>query len=1167
MSVPRGPEGEAGPTDSDPRTTTRVAVTDIVAELSAEGFDDAREIGRGGFGVVYRCLQSALDRTVAIKVLSSDLRDEDRARFLREQRAMGKLSGHPHVVDILQSGVTPSGRPYIVMPYHPRDSLEAWVRHEGPLPWAEVLRVGIKLAGALETAHRAGTLHRDVKPANILLTGYGEPQLTDFGIARVSGGFETTSSMITGSPAYTAPEVLRGEPPSVASDVYSLGAALFCLLTGHAAFERRSGERLVAQFLRIATQPVPDLRGEDVPDDVCSAIEHAMADDPADRPTGAADFGRELQEAQRRHNLGVDEMALPSTVDEFPRVEQSATPTTQSAVSGRGRSYRRRSGATPPSAAARFRPPTPMRLLVPRTRPLEMLRRGHRRRLALIHAPAGFGKSTVAAQWRDELVREGAVVAWLTVDNDDNNVVWFLSHLVEAIRRADPSLADELGQALEENGEDAERYVLTSLVDQVHEGRRHVVVIIDDWHRVSDPKTIAAMDFVLENGCHHLQIVVTSRSQVGLPLAKLRVRDELVEIDSRALRFDLGESQRFLVDIGGLELADADVEALEETTDGWVAALQLVSLSLRDRSDPGDLIRHMSGRHHAIGEYLAENVLSTLEPALLDFMLATSITERVCGDLASVLANVPRGQALLEQVESRDLFLRSLDDDREWFEYHHLFAEYLRRRLERDQPERVPALHRAAAQWFADHHYVSDAVNHALATDDLDTAVTVVETQGMRLVEHSRMVALLGLVEKLPPTVVESSPRIQIAVAWASILLQRAPETLRALSRVAAALEHSPLSESERADIRLEGDVIRAVIEVSADRVAKVPELIAEVFARPEALRSWIVSVAANLASAVAIARFEYGEARRLQQWAIPYHRQTVGAFNQMYGYSFAGLAAMEQLDIAAAEEDFRLAVQVATKASGEHSHAARLAGTLLGELLYEQGHLDEAERLLDESYELGREGGLVDFMIARFVTSARLKAGRGDFASAARHLDEGATVATTLGLPRLLARVQNERARLGLPPSPPESQPPATPMRPPDFGYAEIVAQLDDATAIRGQMTDQPGIACERAEAWVRRVEAQNRPRATLQAKRLLVACLVAADRVDEAKPVLAEVVSTCARIGFVRYVVDGGPRMIPPLAALLADKQGGRWPADWPEVSADFLAAALAGHTPLEN
>lgn len=175
---------------------------------------------------------------------------------------MGKLSGHPHVVDILQSGVTPSGRPYIVMPYHPRDSLEAWVRHEGPLPWAEVLRVGVKLAGALETAHRAGTLHRDVKPANILLTGYGEPQLTDFGIARVSGGFETTSSMITGSPAYTAPEVLRGEPPSVASDVYSLGAALFCLLTGHAAFERRSSERLVAQFLRIATQPVPDLRGK-----------------------------------------------------------------------------------------------------------------------------------------------------------------------------------------------------------------------------------------------------------------------------------------------------------------------------------------------------------------------------------------------------------------------------------------------------------------------------------------------------------------------------------------------------------------------------------------------------------------------------------------------------------------------------------------------------------------------------------------------------------------------------------------------------------------------------------------------------------------------------------------------------------------------------------------
>ncbi|WP_112299083.1 serine/threonine-protein kinase [Rhodococcus wratislaviensis] len=1165
--MPRHPESSSGPTDSDPQATKRIVVTDIVAELASEGFDDAREIGRGGFGVVYRCLQTALDRTVAIKVLSSDLDGEDRERFLREQRAMGKLSGHPHVVDILQSGVTRSGRPYIVMPYHSRNSLDAWIRREGPLPWSETLRVGVKLAGALETAHRLGTLHRDVKPANILLTGYGEPQLTDFGIARVTGGFETTSSMITGSPAFTAPEVLRGDAPSASSDVYSLGAALFCLLTGHAAFERRSGERLVAQFLRIATQPVPDLRGEDIPDDVCAAIERAMSEEPTDRPASAAEFGQELRDIERRHGLDVDEMALPAAADEFPRTEHTAAPTTQSSTSGHSRSYRRRSGATPPSAAARFRPPTPMRSLVERTRLLELLRLGQRRRLTLIHAPAGFGKSTVAAQWRDVLIEDGSAVAWLTVDNDDNNVVWFLSHLVEAIRRAEPSLADELGQALDENGAEAERYVLTSLVNQVHDSRRHVVVMIDDWHRVTSPDTIAAMDFILENGCHHLQMVVSSRSQAGLPLAKMRVRDELVEIDSVALRFDITESQRFLVDLGGLHLEDSDVEALEETTDGWVAALQLASLSLRDRTDPGDLIRHMSGRHHAIGEYLAENVLSTLEPALLDFMLATSVTERVCGDLACVLANVTRGQALLEQVESRDLFLRSLDEDREWFEYHHLFAEYLRRRLERDHPSRIADLHRAAAHWFADHHYVSDAVDHALAAGDRDVAVAVVEEQGMYLVEHSRMVALLGLVDKLPRRLVESSPRIQIAVAWANILLQRVAPTLRSLSLVASALESSTLSDTEQADIRVEADIVRAVIAVSSDRIAGVPDLIAECLARPETLRAWVVSAGSNLASAAAIAQFDFVEARRLQDWATGYHQRTVGPFSRMYGYSFAGIAAMEQLDIAAAEDNFRLAVQTATKLAGTHSHAARLAGALLGELMYELGHLDEAERLLDESYELGPEGGIVDFMIARFVTGARLKAGRGDLASAARHLDEGASAAASLGLPRLRARVENERVRLGLPASPQPAAGGGKATREPDFGFAEIVAQLDDATEIRKQLAVDPDVACRRAEEWVRRVERESRPRAAMQASRLLVACLVAAGRVDEAEPVLASIAATCARIGFVRYLIDGGPRMVPALTALLEDRRAGRWQSDWPEVPEEFLVAALETATPIES
>ena len=259
--------------ECEPSSGRRDLTPAIAAELAAAGLDDAAEVGVGGFGAVYRCQQRSLERTVAVKVLTTDLDPDNVERFLREQRAMGKLCGHPNIVNIFDVGATTSGRPFIVMQYHPRDSLRARIHSAGPLTWVETLHIGVKIAGALETAHRLGTLHRDVKPANILLTEYGEPQLADFGIARIAGGFETATGIVTASPAFTAPEVLLGRSPTPASDVYSLGATLFCALTGHAAFERRSDERVVAQFLRVAAQPTTARDLAQIPDDVSAAIE------------------------------------------------------------------------------------------------------------------------------------------------------------------------------------------------------------------------------------------------------------------------------------------------------------------------------------------------------------------------------------------------------------------------------------------------------------------------------------------------------------------------------------------------------------------------------------------------------------------------------------------------------------------------------------------------------------------------------------------------------------------------------------------------------------------------------------------------------------------------------------------------------------------------------
>ncbi|NMO01620.1 protein kinase [Gordonia sp. TBRC 11910] len=1114
--------------EDDLNATQQAAAVDVVAELADAGFAAAEAIGHGGFGVVYRCEQPSLDRTVAVKVMTDHLEDTSVERFLREQRAMGRLSGHPNIVNILEVGTTPSGMPFIVMPYHRNDSLDAAIRTQGPLDAAEVLRIGVKIAGAIEAAHRSGTLHRDLKPANILLSEYGEPELCDFGIARVTGGFETGSDIVTGSPAFLAPELMTGAEPSVASDVYGLGATLFCALTGHAAFERRSGEKVIAHFVRVAGQALPNLRDKGIAPEVSAAIEAAMAREPEERPASAYAFGELLQHAQRALGLPVDEMAVPNTAE-------STIGGTSSGATGRGSASKSlatqpsmltqpatSSGpiTAPPVPATKFHPPVRPRVQVRRDRLMNLLRAGERRRLVVIHAPAGYGKTTVAAQWAEALMDDGVTVAWLTVDDDDNNQVWFLAHIIQSLTRSDPRLTDGLADLLEEHGENAQKYVLTSLINTIHTRKQQVAVVIDDWHRVTDPGAQSAFDFLLEHGCHHLQIIITSRWGVGLPLSKMRVRDELVEIDISGLCFDATETHDFLVDAAGLDLATTDIHDLCTATDGWVAALQLASVSLRGSGSPSDLIGHISGRHQAIGDFLAENVLSSLDEQMLKFLLATSVTEQVCASLATALSGRSRGQALLEEIEARDLFLRRVDPGGEWFAYYPLFAEFLRRRLERDYEELLIPLHRKASAWFAEHDMLSQAVQHALAAGDAETAADLIERRGQDLIEQSAMHVLHGLIDKLPADVVDTRPRLLLLVAWCYGLIGRADAALAVLDRVAAVADLAD-------DIRCSADVIRAVVDALADRTDRIDELIDEIMSRPEGFSPFYASAAGNLAAISALARFDFEESHRWLEWAEPFHERNTGSYASMYGHAMDGLAWFEQLDLDAAEEQFRAALTAASTTGQAHAQSGRLASAMLAQILYERGKLGEASQLLDESFRLTPEEGAVDTIIARYVIGARLATLRGDTEEAASCLDDAVAIGERSGARRLVAAVECEQVIQGVP-TRRRVRPRITfaERRKPESGFAEVARQYEHETAIRLLLNDSESFdtACQWAADWVDYLSDTGRERALLRAQRLLAVCLLTAGRVDEGRAVAAAVVVRCAEVGMMRFAVDGG-------------------------------------------
>lgn len=461
--------------DSKPDRTQRDVANAVAAELSAAGFEDADEIGRGGFGVVYRCTQPALDRAVAVKVLTADL-GEERERFVREQHAMGRLTGHPNIVDVLQVGETESGYPYVVMPYYDGGSLEAQISRSGPLQLHEVLRLGVKLAGALESAHRLGIVHRDVKPGNVLLTDYDEPALSDFGIARIPGGFKTAGETFTGTPAYTAPEILSGDAPSPASDVYGLGATLFSALTGHAAFERRICEQVMAQFVRIVSESVPDLRGSGIPADVSDLVARAMSREPTERPS-AVELGEQIRDMQLSYGLPVDEMALRAGPGSDRRTRRATTPRRVATFVG-----------NLPSELTSF---VGRRAELSETKNLLSSSR-----LVTLTGVGGVGKTRLALRVASECGRDFPDGAWLVELGELRD-----DSLLVNVMAASLGVRDRSGRPLED--------VLVEYLSS-----RELLLVLDNCEQVIDSAAKLAEELL--RACPKVRILLTSRERLNI---------------------------------------------------------------------------------------------------------------------------------------------------------------------------------------------------------------------------------------------------------------------------------------------------------------------------------------------------------------------------------------------------------------------------------------------------------------------------------------------------------------------------------------------------------------------------------------------------------------------------------------------------------------------------
>ena len=417
---------------------------------------------------------------------------------------------------------------------------------------------------------------------------------------------------------------------------------------------------------------------------------------------------------------------------------------------------------TRPLVATKLYVPRVRRGLVARPRLVDRL--GGDARLTLVSAPAGFGKTTLLASWLGQADRH---VAWLSLDASDDDPVSFWTGVVTAVHGA-VGVGDRAQELLAAPGSSDQ--VLTVLLNELAEVPDEVWLVLDDYHLVTNQDIGRGVSFLVEHLPPHVHVVLSTRADPDLPLARWRVRGELAEIRAADLRFSSDEAAAYLDEATGVRLSAEQVRALADRTEGWIAALQLAAISLQGRDDVEAFIAGFAGDDRYVFDYLVEEVLANQPEPVRDFLLGSAVLDRLTGALCdAVLARDDAG-AMLQNLERANLFLVALDDRREWYRYHQLFADVLRARLSGEQPELVPVLHRRASQWYQEHDQVDAAIGHALSARDFDRAAFLVEVAVPEIRRHRQEAKVNGWLSALPDDTVRRSPLLSVFSAAMSLI-------------------------------------------------------------------------------------------------------------------------------------------------------------------------------------------------------------------------------------------------------------------------------------------------------------------------------------------------------------------------------------------------------------
>ena len=625
-----------------------------------------------------------------------------------------------------------------------------------------------------------------------------------------------------------------------------------------------------------------------------------------------------------------------------------------------------------PALATKLHRPQPRADLVSRSRLFERLTESEHTRLTLISAPAGFGKTTLVSQWVAELP-EGQNAVWVSLDAGDNDPRRFLTHFVAALQQADDAVGIDAQQLLDASAGLVVEQILTSLVNDLDLVAEPTIVVLDDLHTVTAHDVQQALAFLLDHLPPQVRLVVTTRSDPPLPLARLRSNGGLLELRAADLRFTSDEAADLLNGTMGLRLDPQLVTSLDERTEGWAAGLQLAALSLRGTDDAAAFVEQFAGSHRFVLDYLLEEVLNRQPDEVRDFLLETSILQTMQASLCETVTGRPGVQGVLEMLDRDNTFVVPLDEQRIWYRYHHLFAEALQARLEALHPERVPQLHAAAGRWYAEHDLLADAVHHTTSSGDLDAAADLVELALPRLRRERQDDTIRRYLAALPDDVLRGRTLLATQTAWSR------------LAEGDLTVVEGWLDAAERA--------LTGGGDLPADLLMSLPDAAAE---RRQELRQLPAMIEVYRAS-VAQARGDTSETGEHARTALalsgPDDHFTRGAAG-----GFLGLSQWAAGDVREAVETFGAAAQ----SLGEGGSVADQLGAtvVLATMRTALGRPDQARRLYEEALTTAERLPILSTRGDLHVGLADVLREQGELVGALEHLDAARQLGDRASLP-----------------------------------------------------------------------------------------------------------------------------------------------------------------------